>query len=137
MTTSSEAVLQSLRQFRLHEYDWDGSGGLPLRADVADTAIDIYQLPLTTQVPMPEVMLLSDGTVTIEYDEVTGKDVGKKLFLTFKCQDVITYVKLFADGSSMVEGIIRLDGYDPTDSESTPYAVLELTALFDWLAEDD
>lgn len=135
-TSSSEAVLQSLRQFRLHEYDWDGCGGLPLRGDVADTAADIYDLSFTDVLPMPTVALNPDGTVNVEYDETVDSDDGKKLFLTFKCQGVITYIKLFGDGQTTVDGTIRLDNFARTDGKFDPDDFVELTELFDWLAEE-
>ena len=136
-TSPSEAVLTSIRQFRLHDFDWDGCGGLPLRSDVADTASDIYDLDFTDAMPMPVVSLNKDGTVDVEYDEFQGQDAGKKLFLTFQCQGVVTYIKVYADGQTTVDGTIRLDLFARTDGKFDPEDFAELTALFDWLADSE
>ena len=118
------------------DYDWDGVGGLPMRADVADTVADLYDLSFTDAMPMPVVSLNGDGTIDVEYDDSTGSDEGKKLFLSFKCQGIVTYIKVFGDGQTTVEGTIRLDLYARTDGKFNPEDFAEITELFDWLAEE-
>jgi hypothetical protein len=126
--SSSEAVLTALRRLRLMEFDWDGAGGLPLRGDVGDTVTDIYELSFTSDMPMPAVSMNGDGTIDVEYD---GED-GRKLFLTFKCQGVLTYIKVFEDDQTTVEGTIRLDAPGPVALDD----FVELTELFEWLASE-
>jgi len=135
--SSSEAVLTSLKHFHLHEYDWDGVGGLPLRGDVADTVADIYDLAFADDMPMPVVSLNGDGTVEVAYEEIVASDLGKKLLLTFRCEGVVTFVKVFPDGDATVEGTIRLDGFARTDGKFNPDDFAELTELFAWIGFEE
>lgn len=129
----SESVVKSLRGLRLMEYDWDGSGGLPMRSDVADTAIAVFDDPdvigdSTYGLPLPSISLSSNGTVEVAFAEPDGR----QLFLTFECEGVITYVKVFDDEQTSVEGVIRVDTLTPS-----PDDFVELRELFGWMVETE
>lgn len=129
--SSSEAVLISLRRLRLMEFDWDGAAGLPLRGDVGDTVAAIYDLAFADAMPMPVVSLNGDGTLDVEYDA----EDGRKLFLTFKCEGVITYIKVYEDDQTTVEGTVRLD-FHTVSGKFDPDDFVEITELFEWLASE-
>lgn len=139
--TSRQAVLESVRQLRLHGFDWDGVGGLPLRGDVADTIAELYesssdlQQDAADRLPMPIVSLNPDGTIEVLYKD--DEEGCKELLLTFRCEGVITFTKMFGDGQTMVEGTIRIDmlEFDSMCGEM-PGTCDDLIELFDWLAED-
>ncbi|SIO37695.1 hypothetical protein SAMN05444166_4210 [Singulisphaera sp. GP187] len=135
-TNSRTAVLESLQQLRLMEFDWDGVQGLPLRGDVADNVSDVYEggvdlllEDLAEHLPMPVVSLNPNGTIEVLYKD---PDSNRELVITFQAEGVLTYVKLFDDGQTMVEGVIRVNLL------SGPYEVdlSELKDLFDWLASE-
>lgn len=133
-TTPKEAVLDVIKSFRLREFDWDGSGGLPLRADVADTISDIYLSEIYAvpeevlyALPKPSLLLAPNGTVEVAYDAWGYK----QLLLTFECQGVVTYIKVYDDDHTSIEGTIRFDVLEPS-----PEDVAELTELFLWIASE-
>ena len=127
-----ELLLKALRTFRHSEYDWDGSGGLPLRDDVADTFYDLISNDVTHEdmydmLPVPMLNLNGNGTLEL----VLGWHEGAELVLTFQAKDVITYVKIFEDAQTSVEGTLRLDYGDDDNT-----AVAELTELLEWIVQE-
>lgn len=115
------------------EFDWDGVGGLPLRSDVADTAHDVYSEPhilddaiLGDLVP-PSISMSSNGTIEVVY----AIDGYRQLFLTFECAGVVSYIRVFEDEQTSVEGVIRLE----MDSTS-PDDFSELQELYEWLVSE-
>lgn len=129
----SDATVNRLRVLRLMEFDWDGDGGLPMRSDVADTAIAVFDDPevigdFAYRLPLPDVSLSSNGTVDIEF----GDADGKQLMLTFQCDGVVSYIKVYEDGNASIEGVIRVDTLTPT-----PDDFVELTELFGWFVDSE
>ena len=111
------------------DYDHDGSGGLPIRPDVArHAAADLFadeggiSESLLSRVDEFEVSLHPDGTIT-----VTLASGGRTLFLDVLCGGVVTYVEAFEDGATTIEGVIRTG--DPSD-------VGEIDDLIRWLIRE-
>ena len=130
--------MASLREFRLREYDWNGAAGLPMRSDAADTLVDVYEWAKSvSSLPDPTVTLESDGTITIEYDRKADSEFGKKLFLTFVCHGVMTYMQVFSDGSTTVDGVLRLDRYSKANGDFDGSEVAVLDSICAWYLEDD
>ena len=128
-----ETVMSSLREFRDREYDWNGSAGLPMRSDAADTLSDVYQgIPSVASLPDPVISLENDGTISVEYERENESDLGKKLFLTFVCDGVMTYMQVFTDGSTTVDGTIRLDRYESPDGAFDASEASILDSICEW-----
>lgn len=130
----AEAVVSTLRSFRLLEWDWDGAGGLPLRSDVADTAVKVFEEDSIVNLincPLPTVSLNGNGTVEVAYaDEFTERE----LWLTFQCEGVITYIKRFEDDQTTIEGTARIGFAGIRADEAAD--LNELRELFCWLSEE-
>ena len=127
-----EKLLISLRGLRLHEYDWDGIGGLPLRGDVSDEFYDLFSGDVINDdlydlLPPPIVTLNGNGTLEV----VFGWPDDTELVLSFQSKGVVTYVKVFADAQTSVEGVIRLDLSNPDDEPTG-----ELLALLEWTVQE-
>ena len=52
---------------------------------------------------------------------------GRQLFLTFQCEGVITYIKVYEDEQTSVEGVIRVDSMTPS-----PDDFAELAEMVEW-----
>ena len=113
------------------EFDWDGVGGLPFRSDVGDTVAVVYEASFGDDMPEPFMSMNGDGTIDIEYDG----DNGRKLFLTFKCEGVVTYIKVFEDDQTTVEGTIRFD-FHAISGKIEEEDLEEIKALFGWLTSE-
>ena len=136
-TESANHVMAQVRAFRLREYDWNGTGGLPMRGDSADTLADVFALDCIADLPSPEVTLGNDGAISVEYDESDDSDRGKKLFLVFPCGGVVTYMRVFEDGVTTIEGVLRMDKYAKTTGEFCPDEARRLADLCRWFAGDE
>ncbi len=130
MSVQNGTVLSITRELRLKAYDWNGSGGLPLRSDVADPIAEFYgNLPGIFGLPSPDVLMNPDGTIEVSYSQ---GEMAKELLLTFKCQGVITYVQVWEDRQTSVEGTVRFDPMeDNSDGELAP-----LPDLLFWISEE-
>lgn len=118
-------IAREMELFTKHGYDWDGAGGLPMRTDVrqvmrwfirSGTALD----ECLNEAVEPSVLLNREGTVELSFD-----NEGKELLLTLQCMNVVTYVQIYEDKQTSIEGVIRLD---KIDDQTT------LISLFEWLS---
>lgn len=136
---SQIAVLDALNDFRLKEYDWNGSGGLPLRGDVGTTIKDLFSdadilgSNLLMSLPTPDLSMAANGTVEMAFEYDDNDDGERKLFVTIECDGVLSYIKVYEDGQTSVEGVIRLDflgnAFRPDD-------FVELTELLRWFLSE-
>jgi hypothetical protein len=130
-TSIRDMVSKSISGLGLCEFDWDGSGGLPMRGDVRDTAYAVFVDEVTlggllNSCPPPSITLNSNGTLEVSFD-----NDGRGLLVTVECEGVLTYVKVFEDDQTTIEGVVRMD-MDDFD----PDAFVELIELFDWLIQE-
>lgn len=95
------------------QYGWDGKDALPIRHDVYEYADrTLFCLNLASCVnrealercDQPHVTLVEDGTLVITFKR---DDESKELILSIPCGGIVTYSKVFEDGQTEVEGIIR------------------------------
>lgn len=128
MEHTGNHVADTIREYRLRGYDWNGCGGLPLRDDAATTAIEFYQYVYVPELPTPTVLQNPDGSIEVGYGDESSP---KKLLLTFYCYGVVGYVKVFADDTTYVEGLVRFDPLDETPSGELTI----ISDLFRWMAQ--
>lgn len=129
MSEHAEAVIKAVRQLRLKDWDWDGSGGLPMRLDASDTVLAVYDkggAADSADCPAPSVSLNTNGTIEVSYSD---PETGRELFLTFQCNAVITYIRMFEDEQTSIEGTIRFT-WDLAANNAA------LGSLFEWLIEE-
>ena len=131
--TNREKIAASLKELGLKEYDWNGSGGLPAREDALDLALAVFALndyafKLIDHVDEYTVTLNEDGTVEV------GLDNGDRtLLLTFQCGGAITYIKVFDDEQTTVEGTIRIN----PDWPFTAYdGFADLAEALEWIGSE-
>jgi hypothetical protein len=135
-TTFRDTIGTALKAMSLHEYDWNGNCGLPLRGDVADLAHDLFVAPETlflsgfNLLPTPTVVMGGNGTVEIGFD---SRD-GRELVITVQCEGVITYVKVYEDDQTSVEGTVRLD---PLESFNGTAGFSEFVELLLWVIDSN
>lgn len=118
-----------------YQWDYNGSGGLPIRPDVSGFAqsvlfedslgIGLCEEALE-RVAENDVTMHQDGTITITL--IVGE---RTLFIDVLCGGIVTYVKQFEDGDTAIEGVVRT-GW-PTVKKS---AICELNDLLAWLAQE-
>lgn len=126
------AIAEEVGSLANRGYDWNGTGGLPMREDVRDMTITLLgtvpdrATDVIDQCPHPDILLNGDGTVELAFDHE-----DKTLLITVRCLGILTYVRAFEDEQTSIEGVIRLDPDEP-DWDS----YVELTELFAWLSEE-
>jgi hypothetical protein len=108
---TKQKIRLAVEKLAARPFDWDGAGGLPIRPDVAEwcreslfsdfAGIGLDAAALDA-VGVGDVSLNQDGTV-----ELALESEGKELILTVECGGVVSYIKLFEDAQTSVEGMVR------------------------------
>jgi hypothetical protein len=117
------AILLAIRSFVSRPFNWDNAEALTIRDDVLMMAEGLFgpDGPCLATLPMPDVDLDADGTVTVEF--TVG---GRTLDLTLLCRTTVGYLKEWDRGSASQAGFIDV---------STAAGVKEIEAKLDWLRE--
>ena len=90
------------------EYDWNRSGGLPIRPDVFSLLEWLNPVlcgsddRLLARLGVPVIELNQDGTVDWFWEYC-----GRSLCLTFVCDGTVKYLRTLEDDSTSVSGDIR------------------------------
>lgn len=134
--TFKTAIEKAIKSLGLKGFDWDNERGLPMRGDVRDLAHDLFCDPerystawFADFLPLPRVILNPNGTLEIAFE---GYD-GEELLFTVECDSVLTYAKLFSDGQTCVDGVIRIDlDADQCDGDGPDWEVFN---LLHWIGE--
>lgn len=116
-------------------YDHNGAGGLPIRPDVAKFAATVLfsdspNVGLSENklesVTDHDVLLQQDGTISVILS------VGEKtLYLDILCGGIVTFVKLFEDQDTTIEGVLRTAWPSPLESQ-----IANIDDLIDWLIQE-
>lgn len=137
MATNRSVIFEALSDFGDDGFNWNGCGGLPIRDDVRETINLIYgsrkflSKTIARNCPIPSVTLCDNGTIEIAY---TDRYNDRQLFLTFQCKWTITYIQVFEDEQTTIEGTIRFTVDANGEFDADEWAVL--VDLYDWLTEE-
>jgi 5-methylcytosine-specific restriction endonuclease McrBC GTP-binding regulatory subunit McrB len=125
MDPIKDYIRSSIDELSKKEYGWDGGEALPIRQDVRSTALNRFSGDNGSNLSgthVDSVSLNADGTV-----EIVFLHAGRELYLTFRCDHVVTYVKLYPSGATE-EGTIRIAFQD---------SVREFYGLLRWAGAKD
>jgi hypothetical protein len=96
-TNTAPWTLEAARKLemigRLH-HNWDSYGGLPLKPEVKKLALRLLGWLGMGDLPVPAVVLGSNGTVQMEW-----RSNGKELEVELRDDDTIEYLKASPDGT--------------------------------------
>jgi hypothetical protein len=90
-----------------HEYDWNGTGGLPIRPDVfamLNWLIPSFCFPddrILFRLGVPQITLNDDGTVDWFWEYH-----NRSLNIRFLCSGSLKYGRFFEDNSMEVAGVL-------------------------------